>query len=72
MDNIMAETTFAVQGMTCGHCATSIQEEVGELGGVRTVGVDVAGGLVVVSSEEELDLDQVANAVRGAGYEFAR
>jgi copper ion binding protein len=72
MDKIMAETTFAVQGMTCGHCATSVQEEVGELRGVRKVDVDVASGLVVVASEEELDLDQVANAVRVAGYEFVQ
>ena len=27
----MAEATYTVEGMTCGHCATSVREEVSEL-----------------------------------------
>ena len=42
----MAETTYTVEGMTCGHCATSVREEVSELEGVRSVDVDVESGRV--------------------------
>jgi copper chaperone len=68
----MAETTFAVQGMTCEHCATSVREEVGEVAGVRTVDVDVASGRVVVASDFDLSVDDVAGAVEVAGFQLVR
>ncbi len=32
----MTQTTYAVTGMTCGHCAGPVREELGEL--VRVAG----------------------------------
>lgn len=64
----MTEATYTVEGMTCGHCATSVREEVGELVGVKTVDVDVESGRVVVTSEEPLTADEISAAVTEAGY----
>jgi copper chaperone len=67
-------TTYAVAGMTCGHCVAAVTEELTRLPGVREVDVDlVAGGtsVVRVSSDTELDEDQVRVAVDEAGYELA-
>jgi copper ion binding protein len=64
----MAEATYTVEGMTCGHCATSVREEVSELDGVRQVDVDVESGRVTVTSETPLAADAVAAAVTEAGY----
>ena len=64
----MAETTYTVEGMTCGHCATSVREEVSELAGVRQVDVDVENGRVTVTSDTPLATDAVAAAVTEAGY----
>jgi copper ion binding protein len=64
----MAEATYTVEGMTCGHCATSVREEVSELEGVRTVDVDVESGRVTVTSEAPLPTGAVAAAVTEAGY----
>jgi copper ion binding protein len=64
----MTETTYAVEGMTCGHCATSVREEVSELTGVREVAVDVESGRVTVTSDTPLTADDVAAAVTEAGY----
>ncbi|MET8853782.1 heavy-metal-associated domain-containing protein [Amycolatopsis sp. NPDC004625] len=64
----MAETTYTVEGMTCGHCATSVREEVSELEGVRQVDVDVESGRVTVTSDTPLITDAVAAAVTEAGY----
>jgi len=67
-------TTYAVAGMTCGHCVAAVTEELTRLPGVREVNVDlVAGGtsVVRVSSDTELDEDQVRVAVDEAGYELA-
>lgn len=68
----MTQSTYAVTGMTCGHCATSVREELGELPGVRAVDVDVPTGRVVVTSESALVLEHVESAVRGAGYQLVR
>jgi copper chaperone len=66
----MAETIYRVQGMTCGHCASAVTEEITRIDGVRQVDVDVAGGSVVVTSEQPVDRDAVAAAVTEAGYQL--
>ncbi|TWS20469.1 heavy-metal-associated domain-containing protein [Tsukamurella asaccharolytica] len=62
------ETTYTVTGMTCGHCASSVREEISEIGGVTGVEVDVETGAVTVASEAELTRDAVEAAVAEAGY----
>ena len=64
----MAVSMYVVEGMTCGHCATSVREEVSELDGVRQVDVDVESGRVTVTSDAPLTADAVAAAVTEAGY----
>ena len=61
-------TTYTVSGMTCGHCAAAVSEEIQALGGVRDVAVDVASGKVTITSEAPLDTTAVAEAVDEAGY----
>ncbi len=63
--------TFAVTGMTCGHCEASVQEEVGEIDGVVSVSADHTTGEVVVTSTGALDPAAVAAAVEEAGYTVA-
>ncbi len=67
----MSTTIVTVTGMTCGHCAASVREEIEELGGVTDVQVDVASGRVEITSEAELDEAAVAAAVVEAGYSVA-
>lgn len=62
------QTTYSVEGMTCGHCAASVREEVSEISGVTGVDVDVDSGAVVVSSDSALDTATVDAAVVEAGY----
>ena len=66
----MAETTYTVTGMTCGHCAASVREEVGTIDGVRGIDVDVPTGRVTVSSDAPLDVERVRAAVEEAGYKL--
>jgi copper chaperone len=66
----MAQSTYTVQGMTCGHCVSSVTEEVGQIDGVRTVDVDLASGKVTVVSDEPVTEDAVRAAVTEAGYEL--
>lgn len=71
----MSTTTqkYDVTGLTCGHCVSSVKEEVAEIPGVDTVDVELnVGGasVVTVSSENPLDVGQVRAAIDEAGYEL--
>jgi copper chaperone len=59
---------YAVEGMTCGHCAMSVNDEVGQVPGVAGVKVDLARGRVVVRGEGFSD-EAIRAAVDEAGYE---
>lgn len=64
-------TTWNVTGMTCGHCAASVTEEISEIDGVESVDVTVETGTVVVSSAEPITREAVEAAVVEAGYALA-
>ena len=63
-------TTYAVSGMTCGHCKATLTKVIGELDGVTEVGVDLATGQVTVTSATEPDVALIAEVVDEAGYEL--
>jgi copper chaperone CopZ len=66
----MSTQTFDVVGMTCGHCASAVTEELQALDGVTDVQVDlVAGGTsaVTVVAAQELTPAAVAAALDEAG-----
>ncbi|GGO22198.1 heavy metal transport/detoxification protein [Microbispora rosea subsp. aerata] len=64
-------STYTVTGMTCGHCVSSVSEEVGAVPGVTGVQVDLATGLLTVESEGGVDDAAIVAAVREAGYDVA-
>jgi copper ion binding protein len=64
-------TTRTVTGMTCGHCVAAVTAEVGRIDGVTAVDVELASGLVTVTSDGPLDDAAFAAAVDEAGYEVA-
>jgi copper ion binding protein len=67
----MSTVTVTVTGMTCGHCASSVREEVGDIPGVTAVDVDLTSGKVTVDSEREVDSAAIQDAVEEAGYQLA-
>ncbi|QHD88407.1 cation-transporting ATPase (plasmid) [Gordonia sp. JH63] len=68
----MSTSTVIVSGMTCGHCAASVREEVGALAGVTDVEVDVASGQVTISSSAPIEADAIRGAIEEAGYHLAQ
>ena len=60
---------YSVVGMTCGHCAASVREQVAEVGGVRDVDVDLGSGQMVVFGAG-FDDQAVKTAVGEAGYQL--
>lgn len=59
---------YTVTGMTCGHCASSVREEVGKIDGVTAIDVDVPTGLLTITSTGPVDASAVRAAVDEAGY----
>ena len=62
--------TYTVSGMTCGHCVSSVTEELTELDGVTDVSVVLDSGAVTVTSDRDLGRDEVRAAVTEAGYQL--
>ncbi|MCD4853049.1 heavy-metal-associated domain-containing protein [Arthrobacter sp. AK01] len=65
------QTNVNVSGMTCGHCVSSVSEELEALSGVQDVAVDLnPGGLstVTITSTKELSPSEIGEAVAEAGY----
>ena len=65
----MSTSTYAVAGMTCGHCELSVREEVA---GVEDVEVSAKTGILIVTSSRPVDDAQILNAVDEAGYSAVR
>ncbi|MER5831208.1 cation transporter [Streptomyces sp. NPDC002130] len=66
----MPATTYAVSGMSCGHCKATLTKVIGELDGVSGVEVDPGTGRVTVTSATEPDDALIAEVVDEAGYEL--
>ena len=68
----MTTTTYAVTGMTCGHCEGSVRSEVAKLPHVTDLAVSAASGTLVITSDAPVDDAAVLAAVDEAGYSAAR
>jgi copper chaperone len=67
----MSTTTITVTGMSCGGCASSVREEIGNIPGVSAVDVDLSTATAVIDSEGPVDIVALENAVEEAGYQLA-
>ncbi|MGH3310585.1 MAG: heavy-metal-associated domain-containing protein [Streptomyces sp.] len=70
-DTAASSTVYAVTGMTCGHCVSSVTKALDGLDGVSDVKVDLDAGRVTVTSDTDLDDVIVAEVIDDAGYELA-
>ncbi|MEO6713990.1 MAG: heavy-metal-associated domain-containing protein [Mycobacteriales bacterium] len=64
----MTTAIYTVTGMTCGHCVSSVTEEVSALPGITGVEVDLEAGALTVSGDAAADIEAVRAAVEEAGY----
>jgi copper chaperone len=71
----MTTTTYTVTGMSCEHCVNAVTSELGGLGGVSAVTVDLVpdgGSQVTVTSDQPLPEEAVSAALDEAGgYQIA-
>jgi copper chaperone CopZ len=67
----MSTTTVTVTGMSCGGCASSVREEIGDIPGVNAVDVELRSGTVLIESDGPVESVAIKNAVEEAGYRLA-
>lgn len=63
----MSKIEIKIEGMTCGHCAMSITNEIATIEGVSSVKVDHTLGNAIVESDGVTN-EQLSEAVAEAGY----
>ena len=64
----MSKIEISIEGMTCGHCAMTVTNELATLEGVSNVQVDHAAGKATVEYEGVSE-DQLSAAIEEAGYQ---
>lgn len=64
--------TYAVTGMTCGHCESAVREEVSQVPGVEQIDVSASSGTLAIITGVPVDDAAVIAAVDEAGYQAAR
>lgn len=63
--------TYSVPGISCGHCKTAIEGEVGKVVGVDSVSVDIDARTVIVVLADNVTDDDIRAAIDEAGYDVA-
>lgn len=66
----MKKTEIEIQGMTCGHCASSISKELAAVSGVHVIEVNHQTGKAVI--EGEAAEQELAEAIDRAGYQATK
>ena len=65
----MKTQTIKVEGMTCNHCKSTVENNVSALEGIDHTEADLFTEKVTISGEN-IDLDRVREKVESLGYKF--
>jgi Cu+-exporting ATPase len=57
-----------ISGMTCVNCARRVEQSLAKIDGVKFASVNLATETAFLISEREISLQEIKNAVEGAGY----
>lgn len=67
----MANVTYSVPNISCGHCVHTIQTEVAELEGVKSVRADAASKMVEIVFEAPADETKIKTLLAEINYPVA-
>lgn len=66
----MANKTIKVEGMTCGHCKSSVEGALNKLEGVSSAEVNLEENQVAVQYDEgKVSDNDLSNAIEDQGYD---
>lgn len=61
-----------IEGMSCNHCVSHVENALMEVEGVKSVKVDLKGKYALVDLANDVDDSKLKAAVDDAGYEVIR
>lgn len=64
----MNNTTLRIGGMTCEHCARTVEDALSGVPGITSASVSYKDGLASVSVQNKINTDSLVNAVKAGGY----
>lgn len=64
----MATVTYTIPNISCGHCVHTIQSEVSELEGVKTVEADAGSKKVTIVFEAPATEDEIVSLLTAIHY----
>jgi copper chaperone len=68
--NAQETAVIGIEGMSCDHCRRAIEEELGSLGGISQVIVDVSKKQAEVKFDPQtVSLDKIKSKIVDLGYE---
>ncbi|MEC1346891.1 copper chaperone CopZ [Bacillus haynesii] len=68
----MEQKRLKVEGMSCNHCVQAVEGNVGKLGGVESVKVNLNEGNVEVSFDSgKVSLKEIIDTIEDQGYDVA-
>lgn len=63
------KTEVKIKGMMCNGCTNAVNKKLSSLKDVESVEVQLETGTATLTSQGEIDHEQVVQAVKEAGYE---
>ena len=67
----MEKKTFSIPNISCGHCTKSIENELGEIGGISRVEGNIAAKTVTVEWDAPATVDTIIQTLREINYPAA-
>ena len=67
----MAKETFSIPNISCGHCTTSIQNELSELAGVSRVDGNIEAKNVTVEWDSPATREKILETLKEINYPAA-
>lgn len=69
----MSQATYPIKGMHCASCAQNVERTIKALPGVKRANVNLASEKLTVDYEQnQVNVDDMAQAVKGIGYELVK
>ena len=70
-EGLIMKKYLRIDGMNCGHCASTVEKALGAVSGVLEVSVDLAGQTATVNITDSVADNTLQAAVAGAGFTVA-
>lgn len=58
-----------IEGMTCNHCASHVEEALKEVCGIKSAKVDLKAKVATIELAHDVEDEKIKAAVEDAGYE---